>query len=110
MAFKCIIAMVKPELTDKVVEAAKAKGATGATNIPASGCGAREAKTFFGLSIDVRTDVLIFLVNEEIVTPVISAIEEEGRFSEPGTGILFVIGVEQFAGFESQMANSRPTP
>lgn len=105
MALKCIIAMVKPELTEKVVEAAKKIGATGATNIPASGCGAREAKTFFGLSIDIRTDILLFVVNESLVEPVMTAIKEAGRFSEPGTGIAFVVAVEQVAGFESQMPN-----
>ena len=52
MADKCIVAMVKPDLTDKVVDAAKAAGATGATIIDAAGTGAREAKTFFGLSLD----------------------------------------------------------
>ncbi len=109
MAIKCIIAMVKPELTDKVVDAAKAKGATGATNIPGSGCGAQEAKTFFGLSIDIRTDVVVFLVNEEIVKPVMTAIKEAGRFSEPGTGIAFVLAVEQVAGIESQQSNARST-
>ena len=107
MAIKCIIAMVKPELTDKVVDAAKEKGATGATNVPASGCGAHEAKTFFGLSLDIRTDLIVFLVNEEIVEPVMTAIKEAGRFSEPGTGIAFVLAVEQVAGFESQQSNVR---
>jgi len=109
MAIKCIIAMVKPELTDKVVDAAKEKGATGATNVPGSGCGAREAKTFFGLSLDIRTDVIVFLVNEEILKSVMTAIEEAGHFSEPGTGIAFVLAVEQVAGFESQMANITPS-
>jgi len=96
--------MVKPNLTDRVVNSAKQVGATGATIIPASGTGAREAKTFFGLSLDIRTDVVIFLVNSEIVEPVLSAIKEAGRFSEPGTGIAFVLAVEQTAGLESQIS------
>jgi nitrogen regulatory protein PII len=104
MAYKSIIAMVKPDLTDRVVNSAKQVGATGATIIPASGTGAREAKTFFGLSLDIRTDVVIFLVDDEMVEPVLSAIKEAGRFSEPGTGIAFVLAVEQTAGFESQMS------
>lgn len=109
MATKCIIAMVKPELTDKVVGAAKEKGATGATNIPASGCGAHEAKTFFGLSLDIRTDVVVFLVSEELVESVMTAIREAGRFNEPGTGIAFVLAVEQVVGMESQQSNTRPS-
>jgi nitrogen regulatory protein P-II 1 len=105
MAHKCIIAMVKPNLTDQVVNSAKAAGATGATIIPASGTGAGEAKTFFGLSLDIRTEIVLFLVNETIVETILSAIKEAGRFSEPGTGIAMVVPIEQTAGMESQ--NSR---
>ena len=106
MAYKSIIAMVKPNLTDRVVNSAKQVGATGATIIPASGTGAREAKTFFGLSLDIRTDVVVFLVDGDMVESVLSAIKEAGRFSEPGTGIAFVLAVEQTVGFESQ--SSKP--
>ena len=98
--------MVKPDLTEKVINSAKKVGATGATIIPASGTGAHEAKTFFGLSLDIRTDVVIFLVDAEMVEPVLSAIKEAGRFSDPGTGIAFVLAVEQTAGFESQSSKS----
>jgi nitrogen regulatory protein P-II 1 len=107
MAYKSIVAMVKPDLTDMVVNSAKEAGATGATIIPASGTGANEAKTFFGLSLDIRTDVVIFLVDGEMVETVLSAIKEAGRFSEPGTGIAFVIAVEQTVGFESQSSKSQ---
>jgi nitrogen regulatory protein PII len=104
MVYKSIVAMVKPDLTEMVVNSAKEVGATGATIIPASGTGAHEAKTFFGLSLDIRTDVVIFLVDDKMVEPVLSAIKEAGRFSQPGTGIAFVLAVEQTAGFESQLS------
>ncbi len=104
MVFKCIVAMVKPDLTEKVVNSAKKVGSTGATIIPASGTGAHEAKTFFGLSLDIRTDLVIFIAEEEKVEPVLTAIKEAGRFSEPGTGIAFVLSLEQTAGFESQLS------
>jgi len=96
--------MVKPDLTDRVVNSAKQVGATGATIIPASGTGAHEAKSFFGLSLDIRTDIVVFLVDDDIVEPVLSAIKEAGRFNEPGTGIAFVLAVEQTAGLESQLS------
>jgi len=103
MAFKCILAMLKPDLTDKVVDAAKASGATGATIIAASGTGVHEAKTFFGLTLDVRTDIVLFLLQEHLVDPVLKAVERAGKFSEPGTGIAFVMPVEKAAGLESQI-------
>ena len=102
MPHKCIIAMVKPNLTDEVVRSAKQAGATGATIIPASGTGAGEAHTFFGLSLDIRTELVLILVHESIVDGILSAIKEAGRFSEPGTGIALVLSVEQTAGMESQ--------
>ena len=102
MANKCILAMVKQNLTDQVVDSAKKAGATGATIIPASGTGAGEAKTFFGLSLDIRTEVVLFLVSDAMVEPILSAIRHAGRFSEPGTGIARVLPVDQVAGKESQ--------
>ncbi len=107
MVYKSIIAMVKPNLTDNVVASAKQAGATGATIIAASGTGAHEAKTFFGLSLDVRTDVIIFIVGTDDIDSVLSAIHTEGQFSEPGTGIAFVLGVEKTIGFESQQSKQR---
>ena len=108
MANKCILAMVKPNLTDQVVDSAKKAGATGATIIPASGTGAGEAKTFFGLSLDIRTEVVLFLVSDAMVAPILSAIKKAGRFSEPGTGIALVLPVEQVAGMESQTLLKKP--
>ena len=107
MAYKSIVAMVKPDLTDRVVDSAKQLGATGATIIPASGTGGHEAKTFFGLSLDIRTDVIIFLVESDMVEPLLSTIRDAGKFSEPGTGIAFVLDVEQTIGFESQMSKPK---
>lgn len=104
MANKCILAMVKPNLTDDVVKSAKKAGATGATIIPASGTGLGEAKTFFGLSLDIRTEVVLFLVSDALVEPILYAIKKAGRFSEPGTGIAMVLPVEQTIGMESQMS------
>lgn len=103
MRFRLIMAIVKPQLTDKVVDSAKEAGATGATIIPARGTGMREAKSFFGLSIENQTDILIFLVEEHAVENILNAIREEGNFQEPGTGIAFVLPVEQVVGLESQM-------
>ena len=106
MANKCIIAMVKPNLTDQVIKSAKNAGATGATIIAASGTGAGEAKSFFGLSLDIRTEVILILVSETMVEPILSAIKDAGRFSEPGTGIALVLPVEQTAGMESQISKN----
>ena len=103
MRFKLIIATVKTDVTDSIVDAAKAAGATGATVTPARGTGIREAKTFFGLALEAQTDLVMFLLEEHLVEAVMKAICEAGRFEKPGTGIAFVLPVDQVAGLESQM-------
>jgi len=103
MQFKLIMAFVKPSITDAVVDAMKEAGATGATIIPARGTGIREAKSFFGLSIEDQTDIIVFLVEEHVVENLMKVIQLAGKFSNPGTGIAFVMPVEHIAGLESQM-------
>jgi nitrogen regulatory protein PII len=103
MNLKLIIAMVKTKETDRLVEAAKAAGGTGATIIPARGTGIHEAKTFFGLTLEAQTDVILFLLEEGLVKPVLEAIHEACQFEEPGTGIAFVVDVERAVGLKSQI-------
>lgn len=103
MQFKLIIAFVKPNITDSVVDAMKEAGATGATIIPARGTGIHEAKSFFGLSIEDQTDIIVFLVEEHVVETLMQVIQLEGKFDEPGTGIAFVMPIEHIAGLTSQM-------
>lgn len=103
MRFKLIMTFVKPSITDTVVDAMKKAGATGATIIPARGTGMHEAKTFFGLSIEDQTDIIVFLVEEHVVENLIKVIHLAGKFDEPGTGIAFVLPIEHITGLESQM-------
>ena len=107
MHFKLIIAMTKTVDTDEVIDAAKAAGGTGATIIPARGTGIREAMSFFGLSLETQTDVLLMLLEESLVEPVLAAIDRSGRLKEPGGGIAFVIDVERVVGLESQIQHFR---
>lgn len=103
MRFKLILASVKPDITDKVVDAAKEAGATGATIIPARGTGIHEAKSFFGLTLEAQTDVIMFLLDEHIVRKILDTIKQAGEFHKPGTGIAFVLPVDHVVGLDSQM-------
>ena len=103
MQFKLIMAFVKPSITDTVVGAMKKAGATGATIIPARGTGIHEAKSFFGLSIEDQTDIIVFLVEEHVVENLLEVIQIAGKFNEPGTGIALVMPVDHIAGLDSQM-------
>ncbi len=103
MQFKLIIAMTKTAETDKVIDAAKAAGGTGATIIPARGTGIHEAMSFFGLSLETQTDVILLLLEEHLVESVLEASDRRGRLTERGGGIAFVLGVDQVVGLESQI-------
>ena len=108
MNYKVIVATLKPNVTDQVVDAAKACGISGATILPGHGTGMHEAKTFLGLSLETQTDVVLFLAEEELVQPVMAAIHQAGRLDEHGTGVVFVLPVEQVAGIKDEIVRREP--
>lgn len=105
MHFKLLLAFVADEHTDTVIKAARAAGATGATVINnARGEGLVQAKTFFGLGLDIQRDMLLFLVEEHLSRHILEKIAEVGEFdAKPGTGIAFQIDVEDAVGVTQQI-------
>ena len=105
MHFKLIIAFIEDQKTDAVMDAAREAGATGATIINnARGEGLKQAKTFFGLSLETQRDVLIFLVEEHLSRHILETIGEVGEFdTAPGTGIAIQIDVEDAVGVAHQI-------
>ena len=105
MAYKLMISTVKPGVTDDIVTAAKAAGARGATIIPGRGAGTHEAKTFFGLSLEEQTDIVLLLLTDDLVRPVMDAISQAGEFDKPGTGIAFALEVVDVVGLGARSDN-----
>ncbi|TCK19030.1 nitrogen regulatory protein P-II family [Thiogranum longum] len=105
MHFKLIIAFVEDGKTDKVMDAARGAGATGATVISnARGEGMVKSKTFLGLSLETQRDVLLLLVEEHLSRKILETVCDVGRFDEtPGTGIAFQIDVEDAVGVQHQV-------
>jgi len=103
MNYKVVIAALKPDVTDAVVDAAKECGISGATIIPGRGTGVHEAKTFLGLTLETHTDVVLFLTEEELVEPLMAAIHSAGRLDEHGTGVAFILPVEGVAGIKEEI-------
>ncbi len=106
MHFKLIIALTEDSITDTVVEAARTRGATGSTVISsARGEGLTVAKTFLGLSLETQRDVILFLVEEHQARDILEAIAEAGEFDDsPGTGIAFIIDVDDAVGVSHQVS------
>lgn len=105
MHFKLLIALVEDDKTDAVLDAAREAGATGATVLnQARGEGIKEAKTFFGLSLETQRDMLLFLVEEHLSRTILETIALKGEFeSKPGTGIAFQVDVEDAVGVTQQI-------
>ena len=105
MRLKLIVALVSDEKTDVVIDAARAGGATGATIITSvRGEGLEPGKTFFGLDLEARRDVILFLVVEPRARDILERIRDAGRFEqEPGTGIAFQIAIEDAVGLTTQI-------
>ena len=105
MHFKLLIALVEDDKTEKVLDAARAAGATGATVLnQARGEGLKQTKTFFGLSLETQRDMVLFLVEEHLSRRILETIAEVAEFdSRPGSGIAFQIDVEDAVGVTEQV-------
>ena len=105
MRLKLIVALVSDEKTDTVIDAARAGGATGATIITSvRGEGLEPGKTFFGLELAARRDVVLFLVVEPRARDILERIRDAGRFEEePGAGIAFQVPIEDAVGLTTQI-------
>jgi nitrogen regulatory protein PII len=106
MHFKLIVALTEDSITDKIVEAARKKGATGSTVIAsARGEGIQVTKTFLGLSLETQRDVILLLVEEHMCRDILEAIAATGDFdNNPGSGIAFSIDVEDAVGVSHQVS------
>ena len=106
MHFKLIIALTEDSITDKVVESARSKGATGSTVISsARGEGIKVAKTFLGLDLARQRDVILLLVEEHMSREILETMEKAGQFEDnPGSGIAFSIDVDDAVGVSKQVS------
>ena len=105
MKLKLIMALVRCEDTDSILEAAREAGATGATVVTsARGEGLLPEKAFLGLDLSGRRDLLMFLVAEQIARDILETIAAVGRFEEErGAGIAFQVEIEDAVGLSSQL-------
>jgi len=105
MHFKLLLVFVEDSKTDKVMEAARDAGATGATVINnARGEGVNKSKTFFGLTLETQRDVLLFIVEEHLSRKILETISRVAEFDEsPGQGIAVQLDVEDAVGVAHQI-------
>lgn len=107
MKFNMIYTICPADKTQEIIDAAKEAGATGATIINVRGTGSKEAKTFFGLTLDRPQEAFVTLVEKRICQRIMKAIYDAGDMKHPGNGISFSLPVESVVGLESQLSTLR---
>ncbi len=105
MKLKLIIALISDEITDTVVDAAREAGATGATIVTSvRGEGLKPQKTFLGLDLSGKRDVVLFMVAAERSRLILETISEAGEFdTAPGSGVAFEISIDDAVGMKTQL-------
>lgn len=105
MRLKLIVALVADDKTAAAVDAARAGGATGATIVTgARGEGLEPEKTFLGLDLAARRNIVLCLVAAPRARAILERIRDAGGFdSEPGAGIAFQLPIEDAVGLSTQV-------
>lgn len=93
---KRIEAIVQSEVSKQVVRAIRDAGVGGVTLIQSLGQGAGERPEIGGHQIEFNsTDVIVTVVQDSIVSSVVSAIMDVAHTGEKGDGKIFVSNVEE---------------
>ena len=106
MRFDLIVGFVDPNITEKVIKTAKKAGATGDVIIQGKGSG-METANFLGLSIQDKTDIILFVVEEHHTNKIIESVSEEFNIEKPGNGILIALNIDRVAGLSRQIKRIR---
>ena len=99
--YSAIFTIVDRGLGEDVVDASKEAGAKGATIIHARGSGIHETEMLFAMQIEPEKDVVLILAKNEMCDEIISYIRSRISIDEPGTGIIFTLGIENAYGLST---------
>lgn len=105
MKMALVVALVSEDKTTEVIDAAREGGATGDTIISGvRGEGLRPEKTFLGLDLTSRRDMVLFLVAEQRARDILERIAVAGGMDqEHGDGVAFQITIEDAVGLSTQL-------
>lgn len=106
MRFDLIVGFINPNITEKVIKTAKKSGATGDVIIQGKGSGIEQSK-FLGLSIEDKTDVILFIVEEHHTNKIMSSVSDEILIEKPGNGIMIVLSIDKVVGLSNQIKKIR---
>ena len=105
MQFSLIMVFVDDERTDKVIDASRAAGATGATIVTgARGLGQSRTTSFLGLDLFSIRNVILILVEQRRAEHVLDAVCAAGQLDESlGTGVAVSLDVAKAVGLSEHI-------
>lgn len=95
---KCVVAIVERGKANKIVDAAKNAGATGATIFYGRGTGDTEVQKFLQVNISSSKEVILVITEKDDSEPIIRAMVKAGKLFKPGKGILFTLPISNLMG------------
>ena len=101
-----IIVITNQGCTDRVMDAARAAGATGGTVVHAKGTGAELAKKFFGVSIAVEREMVFILARVEDKKPIMKAVMANAGIHSGAQSMTFSLPVSDIAGLRTLEENA----
>ena len=93
-----IVVITNPGCTDKVMDAARAAGATGGTSIHAKGTGAELARRFLGVSIAAERELIFILARKEDRSPIMKGVMSQAGIHSAAQSLAFSLPVSDIAG------------
>ena len=96
--YNLIVTIVNKGWADEIVEASKNAGAEGGTIIYGRGTGIHEQRNFFGIVIEPEKEIVLTVVEKNKSKKVLDSIKTAGKLDQPGTGIAFVLDLQEVAG------------
>ncbi|MCB9662945.1 MAG: P-II family nitrogen regulator [Alphaproteobacteria bacterium] len=94
-----VTVVVQRKAGKKVLDAAIAAGATGATFFYGQGTGVRQKLGFLGAFIDAEKQVIQVVAAPALAREVLAAVVKAGDLEKPGSGFAFVQEVIEAVGF-----------
>lgn len=100
---KCIVSIVERGKADKIVEAAKEAGASGATIFYGRGTGESEVKKFLNVNIEASKEIILILSEKEQLREIMTAMVIAGKLKEAGMGIIFTMPIDNLIGLHHRL-------
>lgn len=96
--FNLIVSIVNKGKCDIIVDASRKAGAEGGTIMHGRGTGIHEQAKLFSIPIEPEKDIILTLVPRDKTDEVMETIVKDAELDQPGTGVAFILPVEQTAG------------